>query len=130
MPMIDPWRLGANVRRWASSSLIGGAAATGNSRATLPVVTMPAGRKVGALIGHSADTHDVSLRMRDDTGLRPQQRKLGLAQETASHGEEPCRSVASEIVRSVDVEAAVRDVRSLKPIQSAVAACLVTAMRV
>jgi hypothetical protein len=33
---------------WASSGLISGAGATGNSRATLPVVAMPAGRKVGA----------------------------------------------------------------------------------
>jgi hypothetical protein len=37
---------------WASSGLISGAGATGNSRATLPVVAMPAGRKVGARSGH------------------------------------------------------------------------------
>jgi hypothetical protein len=57
-------------------------------------------------------------------------RVLPLVHETLSHGDAPCRSVASEIVRSVDVEAAVRDVRSLKPIQSAVAAWRVTAIRV
>jgi hypothetical protein len=38
---------------WASSGLISGAGATGNSRATLPVVAMPAGRKVGARNGQS-----------------------------------------------------------------------------